>query len=138
MKKMLLIAALLLAADAHAQTYTVLQKCRAVDGSVRFTNTGCKSNEKMLDARAYYNGPERDNSPQLAQERAEMDRRNREYRQSQAVPVYEPPSQPTERDKRKERCAAARKVANDARGKGWDNSYLRQLDKTAVDACFGL
>jgi len=138
MQRMLLIVALFFASSLHAQTYTLLQKCRAANGSVRFTNTGCKANEETLDIRAYYNGPERDYSRQQAQERAEMDRRYREFRQAQSAPRYDPPAQPTERDKQKARCAEARRRATDARGKGYNNSTLVMLDKQVVDACFGL
>lgn len=99
----------------------------------------CRKNEKLVDARTYYNGRERDYSLQVAQERAEMDRRNREGREtSRAWYPTSTRSAPTERDLRKERCAEARQNASNARGKGYNNSTLVWLDKQAVDACAGL
>jgi hypothetical protein len=133
---MLLLAALLLAGSARAQT--VIVKCVDAKGHVSYTTDVCAPGESVKDVKIY--APVRDDPEAREIVRRADEQQQAHYRARDRQQVYYPqaPQTETPRDRQKRECAQARQRANDARGKGYNNSTLVWLDKQAVDACFGL
>lgn len=130
-------ALLLLCGTAHAQT--IILKCVDAKGHVTFTNEGCRPGEHLKDVKAY----QQTHDDPVARQRLrdieqQQDARNRWEREQRSSPVFYSAAPPSERDKKRARCAAARQAANDARSRGLSNAEIRVYDKAAVDACFGL
>lgn len=136
MSKWILLAAVLAAAGAQAQT--VILKCVDKQGHVSYTTDACETGQSVKDVKTY--GPVRDDPRARDEARRIDDQMQARNRANQRPQAFDPGSVPGEspRNIQKRVCAQARQRAADARGKGYNNSTLIALDKAAVDACFGL
>lgn len=136
MIRALVLAALLLAGNAQAQT--AIGKCVDVKGHVNYTTHGCEPGEKLVDVKVY--GAVHDDPAAAAKVRHDAQILAERKRASNNDRTFYVPrnTAPSERELQRQRCNAAREAARNARGKGFDSSYLIQLDRAAADACFGL
>jgi hypothetical protein len=137
MPRIALLIATLLATSASAQT--VIVKCVDARGNITYTTDACEPGQSVKDVKQY--APVHDDPmarARLQEIERQQDARNRMAREYSPPRVLRSAPLPSERDRKKARCAEARQRANEARGKGYDSSTLIGLDKQAVDACFGL
>jgi hypothetical protein len=136
MSKWFLLAAVLAAAGAPAQT--VIVKCVDKQGHVSYTTDACEPGQAVKDVKTY--GPVRDDPRARDDARRIDDQMQARNRANDRPQGFDPGSVPREspRNIQKRACTQARQRAADARGKGYDSSTLIALDKAGVDACFGL
>ena len=137
MSRKLLFAAVLLAGSVHAQT--IIVKCVDAKGNITYTTDACEPGQSVKDVKSY--APVHDD-PAARQRLRDIERiqaaRDARVRLQGGGPAYRGPSPLTARDLKRAKCEDARKLARDARGKGYNGSYLIALDRAAADACFGL
>jgi hypothetical protein len=136
MRIIVLLAAMLLAAPALAQT--VIVKCVDAKGNISYTTDACQPGQSVEDVKSY--APVRDD-PAARQrvrdiERIQADRDARA--RGSGVQTLWRSTLRSDRDQQRAECNAAQKVAREARGKGYSSSYLITLDRAAANACFGL
>ena len=133
------IVAMLLLAGGGAQAQQVIWKCTDAKGALAYRSGPCVAGERELGTRTYEAAPDR---PQALAERrrieAEMERRGRTEHSRAASYRRASRSAPTERDVRKAHCKQARQSRDGAIRRGAQRAQRDALERSVIDACFGL
>lgn len=133
----MLILAMLLVGNAQAQMLIV--KCVDARGSITYTTDACPPGQSLRSARTYAAAQDDHTAKtRLKEIEKQQEARKRPGAGSGPRSGGSGHHAPSERDRRKAACEAARGKAQEARGKGYPSARLIALDKTAIDACFGL
>jgi hypothetical protein len=135
MRLLIGVLALLCVSTVQAQ---VIYKCRDGKGAMVYQNAPCPPNAKVVQAKAYDTGkPSNAALWQAYNAKKEMEVRNAVMHDGSGY-AYQRTSEPTERDKQKERCRVARAAEQDGIRRGVPSDVGLRLSKAATDACFGL
>jgi hypothetical protein len=130
------IGVLLLVCASTVQAQ-VIYKCRDAKGSTVFQNAPCPPNSIAVQAKAYDTGqPSNAALWQAYNAKKEMEARN--VAMHTGSYAYRGPTEPTDRDKQKERCRLARVAEQKAISQGASAEVRAALSRAEIDACFGL
>jgi hypothetical protein len=126
---------LLVAGCANAQ---VIYKCRDAKGAMTYQNAPCPPDAKPVQAKAYDTGkPSNAALWQAYNAKKEMEARNAAMNSGSGY-VYRSTPEPTERDKKKERCRLARVAWQRGISAGVPSAVGVNLSRAETDACAGL